>query len=328
LLQCTDLGNVQFHSLPLRSFPITEVLVTGGAGFIGSHVAELLLGKGYFVTVLDNLGSGNREWLPAKAKFVEGDILDLEKLRELCKGKAAVFHLAAMSRVLPSLQGGAAACLHSAGQNILGTINVLVAAAEAKVGKLIYSASSTCYGNHPAPHREDMPTGCHTPYAISKYSGELYALQFHRMYQLPVVCLRYFQVYGPRQPVKGEYAMVTGIFIDQWIRGQAITVHGDGSQRRDFVHVHDVAKANVMAFEEEVSGEVINVGTGTSHSIKELADLVSGNQVFTATRPHDMKETLADVTKCRRLLGWVPEIDFVSGTRALIEAAMKESRVK
>jgi nucleoside-diphosphate-sugar epimerase len=299
--------------------------VTGGAGFIGSHLAELLLGKGYSVTVFDNLSLGVREWVPANAKFVEGDILDLETLRGLCRGKAAVFHLAAMSRVLPSLQGGPAACLHSADQNILGTINVLVAAAEAGVGKLVYSASSTYYGNLPAPHREDAPAGCHTPYAISKYCGELYALQFQRMHQLPVVCLRYFQVYGPRQPVAGEYAMVTGIFIDQRIHGRTLTVHGDGSQRRDFVHVHDIAKANVLAFEKDVSGEVINIGTGKSHSIKELADLVSADQVFSAPRPHDMKETLADLTKCRHLLGWVPEIDFVSGTRALVEEAVKES---
>ncbi|MGP0084668.1 MAG: NAD-dependent epimerase/dehydratase family protein [Steroidobacteraceae bacterium] len=296
-------------------------MVTGGAGFIGSHVAELLLSKGYAVTVLDNLSLGNREWVPSRARFVEGDITDLDLMRQLCVGMAAVFHLAAMSRVLPSLQGGPSACLFSADQNIRGTLNLLVAAAEAKVNKLIYSASSTFYGNLPPVHHEALPPGCHTPYAISKYTGELYALQFHRMYQLPVVCLRYFQVYGPRQPVTGEYAMVTGIFIDQWLKGQPLTIHGDGSQRRDFVHVHDVAKANVLAFEKDVSGEVINVGSGESHSIKELADLISPKQTFTPPRPHDMKETVADIGKCRRLLGWAPEIGFVAGTRALVEAA-------
>jgi len=296
-----------------------HVLVTGGAGFIGSHVAEQLLRDGYKVTVLDNLSTGKREWIPEGAGFIEGSVLDLDLLRECCKASSGVFHLAAMSRVLPSLHGGPESALFSAEQNITGTLNVLVAAAEAKVRKVVYSASSTYYGNMPAPHWESMLPGCHTPYGISKYVGELYARQFSRMYGLPTMSLRYFQVYGPRCPSKGEYAMVSSIFIEQALRGEPLTIHGDGKQRRDFVHVSDVAMANVRAFESNVGdGEIINVGRGESFSIKELADLISPNQITLPTRAFDMKETLADTYKCQQMLRWTPQIGFVQGTQSLM----------
>lgn len=291
---------------------MSQVLVTGAAGFIGSHVAELLVKRGYDVTALDNLSQGNREWVPSDATFIKGDVCDLPLVRRLCVGKEAVFHLAAMSRVLPSLRGGPSATLFSADNNITGTLNMLVAATEAKVGKFIYSASSTCYGNTPPPHYEDMPEACETPYAVSKYAGEMYALQFARMYKLPVVSLRYFQVYGPRQPVSGEYAMVTGIFLDQHKRGVPLTVHGDGSQRRDFVHVHDVAEANVRSFEGPLNAHVINIGTGQNTSIKELADMISPNQERQRPRQHDMAATLADTSRCKELLRWVPGIKMTA----------------
>lgn len=291
---------------------MSRVLVTGAAGFIGSHVVELLVKRGHDVTALDNLSQGNQEWIPPEAAFIKGDVLDLRLMRRLCVGQAAVFHLAAMSRVLPSLRGGPSATLFSAENNITGTLNMLVAATEGHVGKFIYSASSTCYGNQTPPHREDMPPACETPYAVSKYAGEMYALQFARMYKLPVVSLRYFQVYGPRQPVSGEYAMVTGIFLDQHKRGVPLTVHGDGSQRRDFVHVHDVAEANVRAFESPLTSAVINIGTGQSTSIKELADMISPNQERQRPRQHDMAATLADTSRCKELLGWVPGIKMTA----------------
>ena len=304
---------------------MTKVLVTGGAGFIGSHVAELLLSRGYEVDVVDNLTLGSRDWVPDGARFIEGSILDLPLMRELCAGKDGVFHLAAMSRVLPSIGAGPESTLFSAEQNITGTLNVLVAAAEAKVGKVVYSASSTYYGQTPAPHREDGPLGAHTPYGVSKYVGELYCKQFSAMYGLPTVCLRYFQVYGPRCPKTGPYAMVSAIFIDQWLRGEPLTIQGTGEQKRDFVHVYDVAYANLLAFEKPVGdGEVINVGRGESFSIKHLADLISDDQTFTPARAFDMPETRADVSKCWRLLGWVPSIHFVEGTLVLKKIAETE----
>lgn len=296
---------------------MTKVLVTGGAGFIGSHVAELCQQRGFEVVVLDDFSQGKREWIPAGSTIIEGSVTDLALVRKAMVGIDGVFHLAAMSRVLPSLQGGPEACLSSAEPNIMGTINVMIAAAEAKVKKFVYSASSTYYGNTPAPHIETGPLGAETPYAVSKYIGELYASRFSVMYGLPTVCLRYFQVYGPRCPSTGTYAMVSSIFIEQARKGEALTVHGDGSQRRDFVHVKDVAEANVRAFESNLTNDVINVGTGVSHSIKELADLISPNQIFGPARQLDMAETRADMTRCQTLLGWVPQIGFTEGTMAL-----------
>lgn len=302
------------------------VLVTGGAGFIGSHVAELAIARGYDVRILDNFSQGKAEWCPKEALIIEGDVTNISDVRAAMDDCSGVFHLAAMSRVLPSINAGPESALFSANQNIIGTLNVLVAAAElgsVKRGipgpKVVYSASSTAYGNLPAPHREDVQVAPETPYAVSKYVGELYCQRFATMYNLPTVCLRYFQVYGPRCPSTGTYAMVSSIFIEQWKQGHALTIHGDGSQKRDFVHVYDVAQANLKAFErpELGSGEVINVGRGESHSIKELADLISDTQVHVEARKLDMKETLADVGKCSRLLEWVPTIGFVKGTLAL-----------
>lgn len=292
-----------------------NVLVTGGCGFIGSHVTDCLIERGYDVTVLDNLSQGRREWVHPKAQFVEGDVRHLDTVKYLMAGKSAVFHLAAMSRVLPSITGGVASALHSADVNIMGTLNVLVAASERRA-KVIYSASSTVYGNTPAPHIESGDIDLQTPYAVSKYTGEMYCNQFAKMYGLKTVCLRYFQVYGPRQPTEGEYAMVTGIFIHQMKAGKPLTIMG-GKQRRDFVHVKDIAKANVLAFEKELAG-TLNIGTGHSHSIQELADLISPNQIHLEPRSYDMKETKAQTDKCKHMLGWLPEIGFIEGTKALL----------
>ena len=297
-----------------------RALVTGGAGFIGSHVVDLLVYSGYDVTVVDNISQGNVEWINKSASFYEGDVTDLDLMRSLCKRQDVVFHLAAMSRVLPSLSGGPSACLFSEQQNILGTLNVLIASSENEVMKVVYSASSTAYGNSSAPHKEDGKTDLITPYAVSKFVGELYCEQFTKMYGLKTACLRYFQVYGPRQPISGEYATVAGIFINQFKAGLPLTIHGDGSQKRDFVHVKDIAKANLLAFERDACG-TINVGTGNSHSIKYLADIISDNQSFLPNRKFDMIETKADTERCSHLLGWSPEIDFETGIKELLNAA-------
>lgn len=300
---------------------MTKVLVTGGAGFIGSHVVEAALERGYEVTVIDDLSQGRREWVDTRAKFMQGSVLDLDLMRDFSAGMDGIFHLAAMSRVLPSIGKGPASALGSAEANITGTLNALVAAAEGGVKKFVYSASSTFYGRSPAPQYEGDPVAAHTPYGVSKYVGELYCQQFSAMFNLPTVCLRYFQVYGPRCPSRGEYAMVSSIFIEQALRGEPLTINGDGKQRRDFVHVDDVAEANLRAFEAHAckDGVVLNVGTGKSYSVQELANLISDKQIYTAPRAFDMPETLADTSKCSRYLGWCPQIQFYDGTRRLME---------
>lgn len=285
------------------------MLVTGGAGFIGSHVCEELLKRGYQVRVVDNLVTGYKNFLPedSNLEFVQGDITDFDICDSVCEGVTAVFHLAAMSKVLPSL-ANLDMIDYCTKNNVIGTQNILKAAKIHNVKKLIYSASSTYYGNTPPPHHENMLPACQTPYSLTKYIGEQYCSLFDSLYGLNTISLRYFQVCGPRQPKNGQYAVVTGIFLRQKILGQPLTIHGDGSQKRDFVHVKDVALANIKAYESDAHNLVVNIGTGKSHSIKELADMISPYQVLTQSkREVDLIETRADITLCQKLFNWSPK---------------------
>lgn len=298
-----------------------RVLVTGGAGFIGSHLCEALLERGYWLRVLDNLSLGRREWIPKhdQLEFIEGDIRDPEVCRQAVGGTEGVFHLAAMSKVAPSLSSSAMVqyCLD---HNVSGTVNILEAAKEAKVGKVVYSASSTVYGNNPVPHKETALPDCRTPYALSKYMGEQCCLLYDSLFDLPVISLRLFQVYGPRQPAAGEYAVVAGIFLEQAREGKPLTIHGDGSQKRDFVHVFDVVEAFIRAFESRLRGVVLNVGTGSSFSVKQLADLISENQQSgLPRRAADLEETKADTEELETALDWKPSIDFDGSIRKMCE---------
>ena len=292
------------------------MVVTGGAGFIGSHLTQGLIDKGYRVRVLDNLSQGKREWVPAQAEFFEGDILDQKLLKKVFEGASGVFHLAAMSKVAPSMKRPEF-CTE---QNILGTQNVLIAAKNAKVKKVVYAASSTYYGNQNAPQQEDMPPQPLNPYALSKLVGEQFCQLWTRAYNLPTMSLRFFNVYGPRQPSTGAYALVLGIFLKQRQEGRHLTVHGDGLQRRDFIYVSDVVGALIMALKSEASGMVLNVGSGTNISVKELADLISKNQVFEPRRPGDAQVTLADITKTQTILHWKPKISFEKGLELLMKS--------
>ena len=294
-----------------------SVLVTGGAGFIGSHLVELLIDSGYQVRVFDNLSYGQRDWVHPRAEFMPGDICSLSDCRRAVAGVNGIFHLAAMSRSAASLDG-IESCTAS---NIVGTQNILTAARDASVGKVIYSGSSTYYGSQDTPHREGMPPNFLNFYGLTKYTGEEYCLMFDQLYDVPSVVLRYFNVYGPRQPEVGVYALVLGIFLRLHAEGKPLEIHGSGLQRRDFVHVRDVARANLLAYESGVRGEVFNIGSGTNVSVKELADLISPhNQREGPQRRGDAKETLADISKARRLLQWNPQIPFEQGLRELAAA--------
>ena len=290
-----------------------NVLVTGGAGFIGSHLCEGLLAAGYRVRVLDSLVYGQREWVPDAAEFLQGDIRNLDDCHRAVDGVDGVFHCAAMSRSGPS-QDHVDLCTQS---NIVGTQNMLLAARDARVKRFIYSGSATFYGGLPPPHREDSAGQLLNIYALTKRAGEQYGLLFDEMFDLPTVVLRYFSAYGPRQPETGAYALVLGIFLRRWAEGKTLEIHGDGSQRRDFIHVRDIVRANIAAYESGLRGDIFNVGSGSNVSVKELADMISPDQRHTEGRKDDSPATLADISKIRAALNWTPQVSFAEGLKEL-----------
>jgi nucleoside-diphosphate-sugar epimerase len=292
----------------------TKVLVTGGAGFIGSNLVDRLLVLGYKVRIFDNLYTGFLRNVPLDNPNVElmvGDILDPEMLEKAVNGVEYVFHLAAMSKVVPSTKDSSMArfCTES---NALGSWNVLDAVRKkGTIKKVIYAASSTYYGNQPAPHREDMAPDFLTPYAASKYEGELQMQMFDRLFGVPTVSTRFFMVYGPRQPSTGAYAIVTGVFAKQAAEGKPLTIEGDGSHYRDFIHVSDIVEGLILSQQnEELHGDVVNLGSGSAFSVQDVADLVSADQTHVDPRPNDLEGTLADTCKMRRLLNYKTRKDF------------------
>ena len=302
-----------------------KFLVTGGAGFIGSHLVESLLGLGAEVRVLDNLSQGQRQWVPLEAEWVEGDITDLSTCKKCCQDVSGVFHLAAMSRVAPSIDRFEF-CVQ---QNVIGTQNILLASRDAHVSKVVYSGSSSYYGKHAGMQSEDLLPDCLNPYALSKYVGEQFCEQFTRIYGLSTLSLRFFNVYGPRQPRTGNYALVIGTFLDRLLHAKPLEIHGDGSQRRDFIHVRDVVEAMIAAFCEPAQGMVLNVGTGKNHSIQELADLISKYQVYVSRRAGDALETLADIERSKKFLNWSAKISLKEGLselKAISEASELPSK--
>ena len=291
-----------------------RVLVTGGAGFIGSNLVDRLLQLGYKIRIFDNLYTGFLRNVPVDHPDVEfyfGDILDKEALQKAVEGVDFVFHLAAMSKVVPSLKSSAMArfCTES---NALGSWNVLDAVRQqGGVKKVIYAASSTYYGNKPAPHREDMAPDFLTPYAASKYEGELQMQMFDRLFAVPTISTRFFMVYGPRQPSTGAYAIVTGVFAKQASEGKPLTIEGDGSHYRDFIHVSDIVEGLILSQQNpDLRGDVVNLGSGSAFSVQDVANLVSSNQIHVDPRANDLEGTLADTCKMRRLLGYKTKKDF------------------
>lgn len=297
-----------------------KVLVTGGAGFIGSNLVDALIENGHQVIIIDNLSTGKKEYLNPKAEFHNLDIRDLGEIKPLFEGVDFVFHLAAQPRIQPSIINP----IESHSNNVVGTINVLVACRDAKIKKFIYSASSSAYGDQKKlPLKEDMTPGAKSPYSLFKLIGEYYCKLFYEIYQLPTVCLRYFNVYGPRQSSEGAYATVIGIFLRQAKVGQSLTIVGDGNQTRDFTHVRDVVRANILAMEhDKVSkGEIINIGAGNNYSIKKIASLISNNTVNIPPRLAEVQDTLADNSKAQKLLGWKPSINIEEGIEELKKLA-------
>ncbi len=308
-----------------------KVVVTGGAGFIGSHLVEVLAGRGYRVIILDDLSTGKveniKDLLDAEnAEFIKGSITDLPLLRELFRGVDLVFHEAALPSVPRSIENPQAS--HEV--NVSGTLNVLLAARENSVNRVIYASSSSVYGDIPTlPKREDMVPRPLSPYAVTKLAGEYYCQVFHQVYGLSTVCLRYFNVYGPRQDPNSQYAAVIPSFIKRTLGGNPPIIFGDGEQTRDFTFVKDVVEASILAAESEASG-LFNIARGEGITINELArrviSIVGRNMepVHQQPRPGDIRHSLADISRARAF-GYEPRYSLDKGLRETIRSFQHET---
>ena len=300
-----------------------KVVVTGGAGFIGSNLAEELLKK-HEVTVIDNLSTGrieNLDQIMDKINFIEGSITNLDLLKEAFSGSDTVFHEAA----IPSVQRSVDNPIASNEANVEGTLKVLVAARDCGVRKVVYASSSSAYGNTPTlPKIEDMKPNPRSPYAVSKLAGEYYCRVFSEVYGLKTACLRYFNVYGPRQNPHSEYAAVIPRFVTRILAHEPPVIYGDGGQTRDFTFVKDVVKANILAGESPAEG-VFNIACGKRVSLNELAGKImeiTGIKVemsYEGARPGDVRDSLADISSAGDKLGYKPGFELDSGLRETVE---------
>ncbi len=298
-----------------------RALVTGGAGFIGSHLVELLLEKGHEVIVLDDLSRGKKENLEKilhhpKFSLQKKDICAKKEIAPFFEGVDWVFHLAALAAIVPSVEVPESYF----SVNVEGTFAVLECARKARVGKFLYAASSSCYGlSSIFPTPETAPIAPEYPYALTKYLGEELVLHWGKVYQLPVISLRLFNVYGLRARTSGAYGALFGVFMAQKLHGKPFTVVGNGEQTRDFIFVTDVARAFYEAACSDLKQEVINVGSSHHYSINQIVKLLGGEVVFLPKRPGEPDCTFADVGKIKTLLGWQARVSLEEGVKILLE---------
>jgi len=305
----------------------SRVLVTGGAGFIGSHIVDKLLEKHFEVTVVDNLSTGSLQNISAHVgksdfHFIKGDIRDPETIKESLKNVEVVFHEAAFVGVPESIDDP----LLTNDVNVNGTLNLLEASRRAKVKRLVLASSAAVYGDTKTlPTSEDSAMHLNSPYAISKLTSEHYAKAYYKIFGLETICLRYFNVYGPRQTT-GPYAAVITSFMDDLLKNKRPTIYGDGEQTRGFINVRDVVQANILAMEKDCAGETFNVAAGSSVTINNLLEIMkrivgkSGVEPkHGAPRPHDIRESCGDISKARKILGFTPKISLEDGLTDLIK---------
>ena len=294
-----------------------KVLITGGAGFIGSHLAEEL-SKNYKVTVLDNFSTGRRKNLNhlKKIKVVKCDISKTGNWQKHFKNVKCVFHLAALADVVPSINYPEKYYK----SNVTGTLNVMQACRDYKVNKLIYSASSSCYGipkRYPTKETEKIDT--HYPYALTKYLGEEICLHWGKLYSIDVISLRFFNVYGTRSRTSGTYGAMFGVFLAQKLAKKPYTVIGDGNQSRDFTYVTDIVSALKSAFKSKLKNVILNVGSGRTISVNTIVKLLGGNKIHIPKRPGEPDCTFADIQKIKKLLNWKPKINIKKGIKFLLQ---------
>ena len=291
-------------------------LVTGAAGFIGSNLTDYLIKQGHQVICVDNESAecNDKFYWNSKAWNVKADITDYKSMKNVFTDVEYVFHLAAESRLQPAINNP----IDAVYKNCVGTTTMLQCAREVGVKRFVYSSTSSGYGNNPYPNIEDQPDDCLNPYSASKVAAEKFCKMYSNLYGLETVVLRYFNVFGERSPTRGHYAPVIGIFQKQKDAGEPITIVGDGSQRRDFIYVRDVARANYIASitplkknGHDYTGEVFNVGSGKNYSIQEIADAISDNQIYIDRRGGEMDTTFADISRIGSVMGWKPEIDVI-----------------
>lgn len=298
-----------------------RVLVTGGAGFIGSHLVDRLIDKGYDTIVLDNYSTGRSENLKQhknnpKLQLAEVDIRNLQAIKPYFKDVKWVFHIAALADIVPSIVKP----LDYFTSNVDGTVNVLEAAREVNVEKFIYTASSSCYGiPDEYPTKETAEIRCEYPYALTKNLGEQCAFHWGKVYKIPVISLRFFNIYGSRARTSGTYGAVFGVFLAQKINGKPLTIIGDGTQTRDFTFVSDAVEALMAAVKSKINQGAFNVGSGGTYSINHLTDLLGGEKTYIPKRPGEPDCTFADITKIKEQLGWSPKVKFEEGVKIMLE---------
>jgi UDP-glucose 4-epimerase len=285
-------------------------LVTGGAGFIGSNLVDRLIEMGHEVVVIDNEYSDAHDqfYWNDKAQNYKYDIRDYENTRPLYDGVDYVFHIAAEARIQPAIENP----IEAVSINSVGTVTVLQCSREAGVKRVMYSSTSSGYGMNQTPNVETQPDDCLNPYSVSKVNGEKLCKMYTNLYGLQTVCFRYFNVYGERQPLRGQYAPVIGIFLRQRAAGEPLTIVGDGNQRRDFTYVGDVVNANLVAAlsnpDPDAFGEVYNIGTGTNYSVNQIARMINHPKVNIAPRPGEARVSLANIQKIKKTFGWSPTV--------------------
>jgi len=289
---------------------MTISIVTGGAGFIGSHIVEKLKRLDHMVVVIDNEYSDNDNFHWRKDTLnVNIDITDYKALKQACTGADYIFHLAAEARIGPAIENP----VNALNINTIGTCNVLQCAREVGAKKVLYSSTSSGYGLNEAPNVETQPDDCLNPYSVSKIAGEKLCKMYTDLYGLNTIIFRYFNVFGERAPRKGQYAPVTGIFLRQKTAGEPLTIVGDGEQRRDYIYVKDVANANVMAAisnpDDEAYGQVYNVGSGKNYSVNEIASFISDDTINIPPRVGEARNSLANIDKIQKTFAWKPEMN-------------------
>ena len=298
-----------------------KVMVTGGAGFIGSHLVDKLLREDYEVIVLDNFSNGRMENLSnyqsnKNLTIKNVDISDYQEIKKYFQGVKWVFHLAALADIVPSIQNP----LQYHKSNVDGTINILEASRKNNVKKVIYTASSSCYGiPDVSPTPENAPIKPEYPYALTKFLGEQYALHWNKTYNLPVISLRLFNVYGPRVRTTGTYGAVFGVFLAQKYHNKSLTVVGDGTQTRDFTFVTDIVDGFFKAANADLENEIINLGSGNTYSVNQLVELIGGNVIHIPKRPGEPDCTFADISKAKKLLGYKPKVTFEEGVKIMLD---------